>query len=172
MRYGQKLGLYDPFLYKLVDAVFAHMKSFYPSLEEKTAFVSKMIRSEEEKFIKTLNSGEQILDSMIENSKVLSGEDAFKLYDTYGFPIELTAEIRADKGVNVNLDDFANCLEHQKEIARSSRKNLESFNIQSKDLLEFMTPSLYTYDSKSISSEVVGLFKDGVKVNEIVDEGE
>ena len=172
MRYGQKLGLYNPFLYKLVDVVSDNMKSFYPYLEDKKEFISKMIRAEEEKFIKTLNSGEQILDSMIENSKVLSGEDAFKLYDTYGFPIELTAEICADKGVNVNLDDFAKCLEHQKEIARSSRKNLESFNIQSKDLLEFMTPSLYTYDSKSISSEVVGLFKDGVKVNEIVDEGE
>ncbi len=172
MRYGQKLGLYDPFLYKLVDVVCDNMKSFYPYLEEKKAFVSKMIRSEEEKFIKTLNSGEQILDTMIQNKKVLSGEDAFKLYDTYGFPIELTIEICGDKGVSVNLDDFNKCLEHQKELARSSRKNLESFNIQSKDLLEFKGSSIYTYDPKTISSKVIGLFKDGVKVEEISDEGE
>ena len=172
MRYGQKLGLYDPFLYKLVDVVCDNMKSFYPYLEDKKEFVKKMIKAEEEKFIKTLNSGEQILDSILLKSKELSGEDAFKLYDTYGFPIELTSELCADKGIEVNLDDFYKCLEHQKELARSSRKNIESFNIQSKDLLDFKDDSIYTYDSKTISSKVIGLFKDGLKVDEISDDGE
>ena len=172
MRYGQKLGLYEPFLYTLVDVVCDNMKCFYPYLLDRKEVVKKMIKAEEEKFIKTLNSGEEILDSMIEGKKVLSGEDAFKLYDTYGFPIELTKEICADKGVSVDLDKFEECLQHQKELARASRKNVESFNKQSKDLLDFKTKSLYNYESKDIKSKVVGLFKDGVKVDEISDEGE
>ena len=172
MRYGQKLGLYEPFLYTLVDVVCDNMKCFYPYLLDRKEVVKKMIKAEEEKFIKTLNSGEEILDSMIKGKKVLSGEDAFKLYDTYGFPIELTKEICADKGVSVDLDKFEECLQHQKELARASRKNVESFNKQSKDLLDFKTESLYNYESKDIKSKVVGLFKDGVKVDEISDEGE
>ncbi len=172
MRYGQKLGLYEPFLYKLVDVVCDNMKCFYPYLLDRKEVVKKMIRAEEEKFIKTLNSGEEILDNMIKNKKVLSGEDAFKLYDTYGFPIELTKEICEDKGVSVDLDKFEECLEHQKELARASRKNVESFNKQSKDLLDFKEESLYDYQSNDIKSIVIGLFKDGVKVDEISDEGE
>lgn len=172
MRYGQKLGLYEPFLYKLVDVVCDNMKCFYPNLEDKKEIVKKMIKSEEEKFIKTLNSGEEILSNMIKNTKVLNGEEAFKLYDTYGFPIELTKEICSDNGVSVDMDKFNECLEHQKELARSSRKNSESFNIQSKDLLEFKIPSTYIYDPKNIKSKVIGLFKGGVKVDEINDEGE
>ena len=77
MRYGQKLGLYEPFLYKLVDVVCDNMKCFYPNLEDKKEIVKKMIKSEEEKFIKTLNSGEEILSNMIKNTKVLNGEEAF-----------------------------------------------------------------------------------------------
>ncbi len=172
MRYGQKLGLYEPFLYTLVDVVCDNMKCFYPYLLDRKEVVKKMIKAEEEKFIKTLNSGEEILDSMIEGKKVLSGEDAFKLYDTYGFPIELTKEICADKGVSVDLDKFEECLQHQKELARASRKNVESFNKQSKDLLDFKNESLYNYESKDIKSKVIGLFKDGIKVDEISDEGE
>lgn len=171
MRYGQKLGLYEPFLYKLVDVVCDNMKCFYPYLEDKKDMVKKMIKNEEEKFIKTLNSGEEILSDLIKNTKVLSGENAFKLYDTYGFPIELTKEICSDNGVSVDIDKFNECLEHQKELARNNRKNIESFNIQSKDLLDFKDSSTYTYDSKTITSKVIGLFKNGVKVDEISDEG-
>ncbi len=171
MRYGQKLGLYEPFLYKLVDVVCDNMKCFYPYLEDKKDMVKKMIKNEEEKFIKTLNSGEEILSDLIKNTKVLSGENAFKLYDTYGFPIELTKEICSDNGVSVDIDKFNECLEHQKELARNNRKNIESFNIQSKDLLDFKESSTYTYDSKTITSKVIGLFKNGVKVDEISDEG-
>lgn len=171
MRYGQKLGLYEPFLYKLVDVVCDNMKCFYPYLEDKKDMVKKMIKNEEEKFIKTLNSGEEILSDLIKNTKVLSGENAFKLYDTYGFPIELTKEICSDNGVSVDIDKFNECLEHQKELARNNRKNIESFNIQSKDLLDFKDSSTYTYDSKTITSKVIGLFKNGVKVDEVSDEG-
>lgn len=172
MRYGQKLGFHEPFLYKLVPTVVEVMNGFYPYLVDKKDFLMKIIKAEEEKFIKTLNSGENILNVMIDNKKELSGEDAFKLYDTYGFPIELTIEICQDSGVSVDLDKFHDCLNKQKELARNSRKNIESFNKQSKDLLDFNLKSEFTYDYSDLNSKVIALFKDGVKVESIEDEGD
>ena len=172
MRYGQKLGFFEPFLYKLVPTVIEVMKAFYPYLEEKQEFLEKMISAEEKKFIKTLQQGENIFYSLIEGKKELSGKDAFKLYDTYGFPIELTEEMCADKGVTVDVEGFKAALEEQKELARNSRKVIESFNKQSKDLLEFNEKSEFSYELKDIDSKVVGLFKDGVKVESIEDEGD
>ena len=172
MRYGQKLGLYEPFLYKLVDTVIEIMKPYYPYLVGKVVSIKKTIENEEKRFIKTLSTGETILEGMLKDTTKLSGEDAFKLYDTYGFPIELTVEMCSEQNVEVDLEGFKASLEKQKELARASRKNIESFNKQSKDLLEFDAPSEYIYDYKDISSKVVGLFKDVVKVNELEDEGE
>ena len=172
MRYGQKLGLFEPFLYKLVDTVVSIMKPYYPYLVGKEESLKKTIENEEKRFIKTLSVGESILTTMIKGKKELNGEDAFKLYDTYGFPIELTKEMCEEENVQVDLEGFKTCLEKQKEQARASRKNIESFNKQSKDLLEFNLKSEYTYNEKTIKSKVIGLFKDGVKVNEIDDEGE
>lgn len=172
MRYGKKLGLYEPFLYKLVDTVIEIMKPYYPYLVGKDISIKKTIENEEKRFIKTLSTGETILEGMLKDTTKLSGEDAFKLYDTYGFPIELTVEMCSEQNVEVDLEGFKASLEKQKELARASRKNIESFNKQSKDLLEFDAPSEYIYDYKDISSKVVGLFKDGVKVNELEDEGE
>ena len=172
MRYAQKIGLYEPFLYKLVDSVVEVMHDFYPYLEEKKEFIKKVIKNEEERFIKTLISGENILNSYIKDKNELSGEEAFKLYDTYGFPIELTKEICEDNGTKVDLEGFKVCLEKQKELARNSRKNIESFNKQSKDLMEFKDKSEYTYSDLEINAKVIGLFKDGVKVDTIDDEGE
>ena len=172
MRYAQKIGLYEPFLYKLVDSVVKVMHEFYPYLEEKKEYIKKVIKNEEERFLKTLISGENILNSYIKDKNSLSGEEAFKLYDTFGFPIELTKEICFDNNVTVDLDGFNACLEKQKEMARNSRKNLESFNKQSKDLLEFNEASFYTYSDKEIKAKVIGLFKDGNKVDLIDDEGD
>ena len=172
MRYAQKIGLYEPFLYKLVDSVVEVMHDFYPYLEEKKEFIKKVIKNEEERFIKTLISGENILNSYIKDKNELSGEEAFKLYDTYGFPIELTKEICEDNGTKVDLDGFKVCLAKQKELARNSRKNIESFNKQSKDLMEFKDKSEYTYNDLEISAKIIGLFKDDVKVDEIDGEGE
>ena len=172
MRYAQKLGLYEPFMYRLVPSVIKVMKDFYPYIIEKKDYLEKIIKSEEEKFIKTLKSGEVLLSSFIEGKESLSGDEAFKLYDTYGFPIELTVEIAGDNNVKVDLEGFKKCLEAQKELARKSRKNIDSFGIQSKDLLEFKEESEYTYDDKIIKGKVVGLFKDGIKVESISDYGE
>ena len=148
------------------------MKCYYPYLESRKDDIKKIIKNEEERFIKTLNSGEAILSEMIKGKKELSGKDAFKLYDTYGFTIELTKEICQDEGVKVDLDGFNEALNKQKELARASRKNIESFNKQSKDLLDFNLKSDYTHDDKDIKATVIGLFKDGVKKDEIDDEGD
>lgn len=172
MRYGQKLDLHEPFLYKLVPTVALIMEGYYPYVKEKEEFLMKIIKTEEEKFIKTLNSGENILNVMIEGKKELSGEDAFKLYDTYGFPIELTVEICADNGVEVDIKKFKECLEKQKELARNSRKNIESFNKQSKDLLDFDKESEFVYQVEDLNAKVIGLFKDGVAVESLSDEGD
>jgi len=172
MRYGQKLGFYEPFLYKLVSSVIEVMKSYYPYLIEKREYLEKIIKAEEEKFIKTLQSGENIFYSMIENSNELSGKDAFKLYDTYGFPIELTVEMAEDKGITVDLEGFKKCLEEQKELARNSRKNIESFNKQSKDLLEFNLNSEFTYDLEDFDTKIIACFKDGNLVDSFDEEGD
>ena len=172
MRYGKKIGLNEPFLWKLVPTVIEIMNPYYPYLINKEETIQKIVKNEEQKFLKTLASGENILASMIKGKTELSGEDAFKLYDTYGFPLELTMEICGDNSVNVDTEGFNVCLQKQKELARSSRKNVESFNKQSKDLLEFNLPSEYTYSIDTINSKVIGLFKDGVKVEELSDEGD
>ena len=172
MRYGRKLGIVKPFLYQLVDVCVEMMKDFYPYIIEKKALVSKMILAEEEKFLKTLNSGEVLLKKMIENVSQLSGEDAFKLYDTYGFPFELTLEIAEENNVTVDKNGFDECMKAQKERARAARGDLQSMNKQSKDLMEFTESSSFVYELKDVSSKVIGLFKDGVKVDSIEDEGD
>ena len=172
MRYAQKLDLYEPFMYKLVRTVIETMKDFYPYLVGKEDFLEKMIKNEEEKFIKTLNKGEALLNEFIKGKTILDGKDAFKLYDTYGFPLELTKEIALDNNCVVDEEGFNECLNKQKELARNSRKNIDSFAKQSKDLLEFNIPSTYTYLDDVVTTKVIGLFKDGIKQEIISEEGE
>lgn len=172
MRFGRTLGMEQPFLYELVDVVENVMGSFYKELSSSLALVKRSIKSEEEKFIKTLRSGESILRELLEANKHLSGEDAFRLYDTYGFPIELTLEIAKENNVDVNLDEFHTLMKKQKERARSARQDVNSLSMQHKDLLNFFNESTFHYFQKELNSEVVGLFINGEKVNEISDEGE
>ena len=172
VRYGIKLGINGPFMYHLVKVCADNMKDFYPYLEEKVDFVAKMVKSEEEKFLETLSSGEAMLRKMIAATNILSGIDAFKLYDTYGFPIELTKEICLEKAIDVDENGFKDEMKKQKERARNSRGNLQSMNKQAKDLLEFEAPSTFHYDKLEIVAKVIGLFVNGEKVQEIVDEGD
>ena len=172
MRYGKKLGINEPFMYRLVGVVAKMYEDFYPELEAKVDFVSKMIKAEEEKFIKTLTNGEAMLAKFIENKKVLEGKDAFLLYDTYGFPIDMTKEIAEENGVSVDLDGFEKCMEEQKNRARAARGDVESFHKQSKDLLAFLTPSEFIYGQTVVTSKVTGCFVDGVRVDSIEEEGE
>ncbi len=174
VRYLRKLNINEPFLYTLVPLVANNMKDYYPYLQDKVNKIMKMIKNEEEKFAKTLVSGEQILDKIVEKmeNKILLGKDAFKLYDTYGFPLELTQEILLEKGFSVDTKGFENEMTLQKERARASRSDLQSMSSQAIDLMEFKTLSEFIYDPQDISSKVIGLFKNGIKVNEIDDEGE
>lgn len=171
MRYGMKLGIDEPFLYKLVDTVIEVMKGYYPYLIEKKAYLEKLIKNEEEKFVKTLHTGENLLESIINKENNISGEDVFKLYDTYGFPVELTSEICEERGIKVDMDLFHKLMEEQKERARASRGDLESMNKQSIDLMNFAEKSSFTYENLVTTSKVIGLFKNGEKVDVIKDEG-
>ncbi|MEA5061689.1 MAG: alanine--tRNA ligase [Erysipelotrichaceae bacterium] len=172
MRYGQKIGINKPFLYTLVPVVIDVMKSYYPELIKNKEKVQKMIEAEEVKFLKTLDNGEAILRKMVEGQKILTGENAFKLYDTFGFPIELTQEICLELDVAVDMDGFKKEMKHQKEMARAARGGSQSMSSQSKDLIEFTTKSEFTYGFEPIKAKVVGLFKDGKKVDTLTDSGE
>lgn len=172
MRYGRKLGIYEPFLYRLVDVVTDIMKDFYPYLLEHKERVKKTIYSEEVRFLKTLASGEQLLRKMMEDTSTLTGEEAFKLYDTYGFPIELTVEIASENGVKVDMDGFHDEMKKQKERARAARGDLQSMNRQSADLMSFTLPSEFDYESTNMEERIIGLFKDGKRVDVIEEEGD
>src|SRR5574344_1012067 len=172
MRYGQKIGINTTFMFKLVPVVKDMMKGFYPYLEGKEDYIAKIVKGEEEKFLKTLGTGEALLDKAIEGKKELSGADAFKLYDTFGFPIEMTKEICEEKGIGIDMAEFEKEMDAQKERARSARGDIQSMNKQSKDLLDFKESSQFRYDLTSSKAKVIGLFKDGVRVKELEDKGE
>ena len=171
-RFGRVLGINKPFLYQLVDIVVSIMKDFYPYLIEKADYVKKLIIAEEEKFIKTLSNGEVLLNDLIKDSKTLSGKDMFKLYDTFGFPKELTLEICEENGVTVDIEEFNEEMKKQKERARAARGDLQSMNKQSIDLMQFTQNSVFNYEITECQSEVIGLFVDGVKVDSLSGEGD
>ena len=148
------------------------MKDFYPYLLEHKERVKKTIYSEEVRFLKTLASGEQLLRKMMEDTSTLTGEEAFKLYDTYGFPIELTVEIASENGVKVDMDGFHDEMKKQKERARAARGDLQSMNRQSADLMSFTLPSEFDYESTNMEARIIGLFKDGKRVDVIEEEGD
>ena len=171
-RYGRKLGINEPFIYKLVPVVKDIMNDFYPYLNNKEDFIMKMIKAEEEKFLKTLNNGESLLRKMIDEKGELYGEDMFKLYDTYGFPKELTIEILDEEHIKYDLSGFEKEMALQKERARNARSDAQSMNKQSKDLMDFKEKSTFTYGIDSVKGKVIGCFIDGVKVDSITQNGE
>ena len=171
-RYGRVLGMNEPFLYKFVALVADIMRSYYPYLDNKKEFVSKMIKAEEEKFIKTLANGESLLLKAIEGKDTLAAEDMFRLYDTFGFPKELTIEICEEHNVKVDLDGFDKLMAEQKERARKARGDRQSMNKQSIDLMNCILESKFLYQSEPVETEIIACFKDGVKVDSITDVGE
>ena len=171
-RYAQRLGIHEPFMAKLVKTVVDEYSDFYPELKKTEATVESLVSEEEKKFSKTLLEGEAMLKKMVEGKKELSGADAFKLYDTYGFPLDLTLDITGELGIKVDVDSFNRLMDEQKERARSARGEIESFHKQSKDLLAFAVPSTFDYDDEEVEARVTGLFVDGVAVKQIDKEGE
>lgn len=172
MRFAKKIGINKPFMYSLVKVVIGIYNEFYPEYKAKQSQIEKMIKAEEEKFLETLSTGEALLREMIQGRKELSGSDAFKLYDTFGFPIDLTKEICAESGVKVDEKGFEEEMEKQKERARNARSDEQSMHKQSKDLLEFTLPSKFFYEEAPLKGKVIGLFKDGERVEKLSDEGE
>lgn len=172
MRYGKKLGIEGTFMHRLVDVVVEKYASFYPNLKEKAEFCKTLIKAEEERFLKTLNAGEDILRKKIEGKQILEGKDAFLLYDTFGFPLDLTKEICLENHVKVDEAGFNACMAEQRERARNARGEVESFKKQSADLLKFDAPSAFIYEATRLEGKVIGLFKDGVAVEELDEEGD
>lgn len=126
-RHGRLLGIKGKFLSKLCNTVIEESKDGYPELEDKKEFIFKVLTEEEEKFNKTIDQGLNILAELEENmtkhgETVLNGDDAFKLYDTYGFPLDLTKEILEEKGISIDEDGFKSAMDEQREMARNARK--------------------------------------------------
>lgn len=154
-RHGRLLGIDGKFLAKLSETVIESSKDGYPELEEKKNMIFKVLTEEENKFNKTIDQGLGILTDMqkeMDNagSKTLSGENAFKLYDTYGFPLDLTKEILEEKGFNVDEDGFKACMEEQKEKARKARKKTNYMGADA---------TIYEQMDKNITSKFVGYDK-------------
>ena len=173
VRYGRKLGLYEPFMYKLVDSVVSNMKDVYPYLKDKKTIVKKIIKEEEELFLKTLDKGEKILYEMMDESldNKITGRDAFKLYDTYGFPFELTLEYLQEKGFTTSKEEFDKCMEHQKELSKNSQKQSESFKSQNEFLLNYKEKSEFIYEVYEQKGKVISIIKNNKFVSELTNTG-
>lgn len=176
VRYGIKLGIEGSFMYQLVQVVADNMKEYYGYIEEKVPLISRLVKNEEESFHKTLANGEALLNDALKehaDTKQLPGEVVFRLYDTYGYPEELTKEIAEDNGYTVDEEGFKKEMAAQKQRAREARGNLQSMHGQSKDLMNFTENSEFTgYTDSHSTGKVIGLFKDGVSVDELDDEGD
>ncbi len=173
VRMGKKLGLNEPFLYKLVDTVVTIMKDSYPELENTMGNVKALVLQEEELFHKTLASGERRLAQLIEESidNTVSGYDVFKLYDTYGFPFELTLEYLEEANMTTDRDEFEKYMEEQKKISKDTYHQESSMNIQNDELLNFKDKSEFVYDVYEMDSKVIGLISDGHFVDELSSDG-
>ncbi len=128
-RHGRLLGVTDPFLWQVVETVIRENEGHYPELREKAAYITKVVRVEEENFAKTIDGGMRIFAELLSGhkargEKVFSGEDAFRLYDTYGFPVDLTAEMLEEEGMTVDEDAFRRLMEEQRQRARKAREAL------------------------------------------------
>ncbi|MDA1852728.1 alanine--tRNA ligase [Bacillus sp. WOD8 KX774193] len=167
VRYSKKLNINRPFMFELVSVVGEVMKDFYPEVLEKKDFIAKVVKNEEERFHETLHDGEAILAEVIAKAKeekttVISGVDAFRLYDTYGFPIELTEEYAEEAGMTVDQEGFENEMEKQRERARAARQDVDSMQVQGGVLGEVKVASEFVgYGTVATESNVVALVKNG-----------
>lgn len=172
-RHGKLLGVSESFLHKLVDAVIKVSGEAYPNLVEKEDYIKKVIRIEEDKFSETIDQGTEILASYVDELKksgknILSGENAFKLYDTYGFPVDLTKEILAEENLTLDEEEFDREMQEQKERARSARGNMEGEGWKEdpiSKLDETIDSEFDGYDDLSLEAKVEVLVREG----EIVD---
>ena len=176
-RHGRILGTKKPFLYEVVDTVINENVCAYPDLESKREYIKRVIKQEEEAFAKTVENGSQILDQYIADIKakggdmVLGGEEAFKLHDTYGFPLDLTKEICAENGITVDEDKFHECMTVQKKTARENRKLNGGWDDASASVLTQFTTKFVGYTDLEYTTKLLAMVKDG-DAADICEEGD
>ncbi len=173
VRYAKMLGIERPFMYELVDTVGNVMVDFYPQVPEKADFIKRVIKNEEERFHETLHDGLAILNTVAQTSKangehVISGEDAFRLYDTYGFPLELTVEYAEDHQMSVDEEGFKQAMDAQRQRARAAREESGSMQQQSEVLSTLKDKSTFVgYTDLKADAKIIALLHDGERVTEV-----
>lgn len=172
VRYAKQININRPFMYELVPVVGEIMHDFYPEVKDKTDFIQKVIKNEEERFHETLHEGLSILGNVIKKEKekgsdTISGSDIFRLYDTYGFPVELTEEYAEEEGMKVDHAGFEIEMELQRERARAARQDVDSMQVQGGVLGDIKVESEFVgYDQLQTSSTVVAIIKNGELIEE------
>ncbi|MBB5180780.1 alanyl-tRNA synthetase [Planomicrobium koreense] len=167
VRYAKKLGIEKPFMYELVPVVGAIMKDFYPEVSDKQDFIIRVMKLEEERFHETLHDGLAILSEVAGRQKAagrneIPGEDAFRLYDTYGFPVELTEEYAEEEGMVIDHAGFEAAMGAQRDRARKARQNVNSMQTQSEVLGNIKVDSEFIgYDRTLAQASVLVIIKDG-----------
>jgi alanyl-tRNA synthetase len=170
VRYAKQININRPFMYELVPVVGEIMVDFYPTVKEKQDFIEKVVKNEEERFHETLHEGLTILFDVIKKqkekgNKQIPGEDVFKLYDTYGFPVELTEEYAEEEEMTIDYNGFESEMEKQRDRARTARQDVDSMQVQSGVLRDIHHESKFVgYDQLQVQATVVVLLKDGVTV--------
>lgn len=171
VRFSKDLNIDKAFMYNLVDVVGDVMGEFYPNVKEKASFIKDVVKGEEERFLTTLDEGMQIYqglrDRALAEDKVIAGKDAFKLYDTYGFPYELTVEYAALDGLEVDEAGFTEEMTAQKQRAREARKSGDSMQVQSETFHSITEPSVFTgYETTSSESSLLYIVAEDKIVND------
>ena len=171
LRHGKLLGLELPFLNEIVDTVISLYKGQYPELEKNAEKIKSIIKQEEERFKITLDRGYKLLEDLMQNSKVIDGENAFKLYDTFGFPLELTIEIAAEKGVTVDADGYKEEMKKQKERAKAAAHKISLTD----DLVyvevenKFGSTNFVGYDKTTEEAKIIAIIEAGDFVDIMLD---
>ncbi|HEL0697730.1 alanine--tRNA ligase [Streptococcus equi] len=174
--HGRRLGIHETFLYKLVATVGHIMESYYPEILEKRDFIEKIIKREEETFARTIDAGSGHLDQLLAQLKAkgqdrLDGKDIFKLYDTYGFPVELTEELAEDAGYKIDHEGFKAAMKEQQDRARAAAVKGGSMGMQNETLAGITESSEFLYETETIDSRLSVIIVDNER-SEMVSEGQ
>ncbi|HFI0450319.1 TPA: alanine--tRNA ligase [Streptococcus suis] len=174
--HGQRLGITEPFLYKLVETVGNIMESYYPEVLEKRAFIEKIVKSEEESFARTIHTGsqfaEQLMDKLAaEGKSEIDGRDIFKLYDTYGFQVELTEELAEHRGMTLDIAGFEAAMKEQQDRARASVVKGGSMGMQNETLAAITEESIFVYGQTALEASLSVIVADNERT-EAVSEGQ
>ncbi len=174
-RHGRLLGITKPFLYEVVETVAKENEAAYPELLEKVEYIKKMVKNEEENFERTVGKGFELLNQLIDEiesadvaengTPVLPGAEAFRLYDTYGFPIDLTREIIAERGIAVDEEGFIRLMNEQRERARNARATDNAFGVGDDTLTDLADATEFVgYDTLSCEAKVLAVVYEGERV--------